>query len=183
MTPLSPTDEKLAKVFPDLAVRWRRVAEDMWNAHQMRIRVTDGLRNFGTQWELFARGRKKLKTGQWVIVDKKLVVTNAMPGLSLHQYGLAIDVCFVGADPYLDKLPRPQADFYWAEYGRFCKAHGLQWGGDFNGNNIKDKEDFDRPHCQMKYGMSIHEIQQLFEYGGIKSVWYKCNQILEERKT
>jgi peptidoglycan LD-endopeptidase CwlK len=182
MTIDSRSEEKLATVFPDIAVRWRRVAQDMWDTHKKQIRVTDGIRGFAEQWAIYALGRKKDKNGLWVVVDRKAVRTDARPGTSWHNYGLAIDICFMGGDPYLDKLPGKERDFLFEEYGRFVKAHGMQWGGDFNQNGKKDREDYDRPHCQLKYGLSIHEVQSLFEFGGIKAVWAKCNQILEGKK-
>ena len=176
---VSFTDQELAKVFPDLAVRWRRVAEDMWNNHQKRIRVIEGLRTFARQWELYGQGRKKEKNGLWLVTDKSKIVTNAVPGLSMHQYGLAIDSGFVGPDPYLEKLPKAEAKFLWKEYGRFVMAHGMEWGGDWNGNGKEDRNDWDRPHCQLRYGLSISAIQSLHDFNGVKAVWAKCKALVQ----
>ena len=59
----------------------------------MAVSVFQGLRTFEEQHALYLKGRdpKTLKT-----VDKKLVVTNAPAGMSMHNYGLAVDVVFDG---------------------------------------------------------------------------------------
>ncbi len=168
------SDEFLSKVFPDVATRWRRVAQAMWDQHQVQMKVTEGLRTFARQWELYGKGRVKEKlTGKWNVVNPKLIVTKAVPGQSLHQYGLALDSCFCGSDPYLDKIPIIDSIKLWNEFGRFATAYGLQWGGNFKGDLI------DRPHCQMLYGMSVQELQHIYEFGGMKGVWEKCKQIVQ----
>jgi hypothetical protein len=174
------TELRLCLVYPDLAVRWRRVASDMLDLYRMPIRVTEGLRSFSRQWELFSIGRKREKSGVWVITDPKKIVTRSQPSQSLHTYGLAVDSCFLGPDPYLDKLPKEKKQYYWDLFGSLVRTHGLTWGGDWNGNGIKEKNDFDMPHCQITYGLSIHDIQILYEYNGIKSVWAKINGIFKQ---
>lgn len=164
------TEYKLLEVFPDIAVRWRRVANDLYNLHRMEIKVTDGLRDFSKQYELYAKGRIREKNGIWTVVDPTKVVTYAKPGSSYHQYGLAVDTCFTGSDPYLLKMRPEESDFYWAEFGRFVVAHGLKWGGEFKTP--------DRPHSELGYGMKVTYIQEIYEYGGLRAVWMKCNQIL-----
>ena len=56
------------------------------------IRVTHTLRTMDEQAKLYAQGRTL--PGD--------VVTRAKPGQSPHNYGLAFDICFAGADPYPD---------------------------------------------------------------------------------
>ena len=173
------TEERLKSVYPDLAVRWRRVAADLWSIHRVQIKITDGMRSFGEQWAIWGLGRKKEKNGKWIIVDPSKIRTHAMPGLSFHNYGLAIDSAFSGPDPYLEKLSYKDRNFLWGEYGRFVIAHGMRWGGDWNGNGRVDSKDWDKPHCELSYGMSIHEAQSLWEYNGLKSVWSKIDRIIE----
>lgn len=158
-------------MYPDVASRWRRVANDLWMLHKVKIKVTEGMRDYPTQWALYAKGRTKDTAGKWIVVNPKEVRTNAMAGHSYHAFGLALDSCFQGPDPYLEKMPKKEADFLWGEYGRLVKAHGMKWGGDF-------KSLIDKPHCEMPYGMTLLEIQFIYEFAGIKGVWYKCNLLL-----
>lgn len=168
------TENILASVFPDLAVRWRRVAQDLFQFYGVRLKATSGFRSTALQWALYGQGRQKEKSGAWVVVDEKKVVTNALPLQSLHNYGLAMDSAFSGIDPYLENIkPKERGEFLWNEYGRFVKAHGMEWGGDF-------KSKPDRPHCQMRYGMSVPQIQKLFEYGGLKAVHAKCQKLIND---
>lgn len=164
------TEMKLTAVCPDVALRWKNVRDEMWTLYQLQIKVTEGLRTFSQQWDDWGKGRLKDKnTGEWVICDVRKVITYAMPGQSFHQYGLALDSCFMGPDPYLEHIHPDDSEKFWAEYGRLCRKHGLQWGGDWKHP--------DRPHCEMTYGLSIDEIQIIYEDLGIKGVWQKCKQV------
>lgn len=166
------TDFKLTKVCPDVGERWKAARKAIWEKVGRQIRVTDGMRSFAEQWAIFGKGRLKEKDGTWLICDKKLVVTHAMPGQSFHQFGLAIDSCFMGDDPYLAKLHRPETDMLWNLYGEAVKAQGMMWGGDWK------QPKTDRPHCEIDYGLSIHTIQMVYEDHGLKAVWEKCKNTL-----
>lgn len=96
------------------------------------------------------------------------IVTYSKPGDSLHHYGLAIDSCFVGIDPYLEHDPNSEA--LWREYGRHATAHGLSWGGAWS-------RFIDRPHVQMLYGLLTADVKELYSHKGLSSVWAKCDQM------
>lgn len=165
------TDQRLSFVYPDLAARWRRVNQSMIDLHKMPMRVSDGIRTLDEQLAVYAKGRTQLNDGTWEITDKSKIVTYAPPYSSYHLYGLALDSVFLGSDPYLALLSWKERDFLYSEYGRFCKAFGLEWGGDWAG--VKQ----DRPHCQITYGLSLSEIRRLYTIKGNISVWTRCNQI------
>lgn len=166
MIPDPVSESRLKLVLPDLAIRWRRVAQAMWNQHERQMRVTDGYRSFGDQWKYWSAGRLKDKNGDWIICDGAKVITHALPGESFHNYGLALDSCFMGDDAYLGK--DPHGHNLWEEYGRLCLENSLVWGGNWKGMRN------DRPHCEITYGLSIHAVQILYEDGGLKAVWNKC---------
>lgn len=166
MMPDPVSESRLKLVIPDLAIRWRKVAQSMWDQHERQLRVTDGYRSFGDQWKYFGYGRLKDKNGDWVICDAAKVVTHAMPGTSFHNYGMALDSCFMGDDAYLYK--DPHGHYLWEEYGKFCAENSLIWGGLWKG--MKN----DRPHCEINYGLSIHAVQILYEDNGLTGVWNKC---------
>ena len=93
-----------------------------------RIILTQGRRTIAEQNALFAKGRT---------VDGPKV-TNAKGGDSPHNYGLAIDFCFLdakGKASWADSQP-------WAAVGAIGKALGLTWGGDW-------KKFVDRPHLEL----------------------------------
>lgn len=84
-------------------------------------------------------GRKdyaKLLRDTGMVVGPK--VTNAGPGQSLHQYGLAID-CVVMVDGKPDWDAHHDA---WQRYGELCKEAGLEWAGTW-------KRFREYPHSQM----------------------------------
>lgn len=144
----------------------------MFETHKLKMKATSGLRTFVEQWEIFGKGRKREKNGVWIITDPAKVVTYAQPGTSFHNYGLALDSCFAGPDPYLEKMTVKQSDFFWEEWGRFVSMYGLTWGGVFKNRDL--------PHCQISYGISLHELQSVFEFGGIKGVFRKCDKVLQK---
>jgi peptidoglycan LD-endopeptidase CwlK len=148
------SEERIKLLYPDLAVRARRVFIDVERLLGVKLRVTETLRSFEKQAALYAKGR----------TEPGPIVTNARPGYSFHAYGLAFDTCFDGADPYLEKFGRDVAKLHWSEFGRIAEAHGLVWGGNF-------KAIPDRPHCQLTYGLSINECTELYRQGGVPAVW------------
>jgi len=108
-------------------------------------RITFGLRTFEEQQALYDQGRTK--PGQ--------KVTNAKPGQSYHNYGLAIDVALLidgkelswdtGKDWDGDK----QSD--WMEVVAAFKKAGFAWGGDWR--TFKDM-----PHFEMTFGHDWREL-------------------------
>lgn len=113
---------------------------------QIQIRITQGLRTFTEQDELYAQGRTKPGN----------IVTHAKGGQSYHNYGLAID--FVVIDP---KTQQPNWDLSfdgnnngrsdWLEVAEEGKKLGFAWGGDWQGFK-------DYPHLEMTFGQSIWEL-------------------------
>lgn len=86
-----------------------------------------GFRSLEEQAALYAKGR----------TAKGPRVTNAKPGQSAHNYGLAMDyVPFVGRRTYNVK------PLWWVKFGMAARAAGLEWGGSW-------KRFIDRPHVQM----------------------------------
>ena len=92
------------------------------------VTITSGRRTMAEQQKLFDQGR----------VTPGNVVTNARPGESAHNFGLAFDFAFLNA------VGRPSwpEDGPWAEAAAIGKRMGLSWGGDW-------KSFKDRPHLEM----------------------------------
>lgn len=131
----------------------------MLTRHGMQIRVTSGLRTFEEQLALYNRGR----------TTPGRIVTNAKPGESMHSYGVAVDICFAGKDPYLDQ--NPNSVFLWNEFARFGRSAGFFPGLDF-------KTLVDKPHLEMRYGgLDADSLFILYERGGLRAVWAKLDQV------
>lgn len=107
------------------------------------IRITQGIRTFKEQDQLYAKGRTQ--PGQ--------IVTHAKGGQSYHNYGLAID--FVVLDPKTQK-PNWDKNFDgnqngrsdWEEVGEEGKKLGFEWGGDWT-------KFPDYPHLEMTFDQPI----------------------------
>ncbi len=102
----------------------------------IQIIITSTLRTFKEQADLYALGRSR--PGK--------IVTNAKPGYSYHNYGLAFDVCpLVNGNTAWDRI-----DLF-DKIGQIGKKIGLQWGGNF-------KSIIDKPHFQATGGCSIKDL-------------------------
>lgn len=149
----SATKAKIRLLYPDFAIRVIRVYADMWEQHRIQMRMTEGLRTFERQRELYAQGR----------TAPGPKVTNAPPGFSLHHYGVACDSCRKGKDPW--GVP-------WDKFASYAKGHGL-YSGFFWPKNKQD-----RPHLELAYGgMSVEQMLNLYQNKGIESVWAEFDKI------
>lgn len=160
----------LDSVYPNVVGRYQSALEAMKEFTGREMRPTDGLRSFDQQAAEFAKGRQKLSTGQWVVINSKAIVTKSLPGQSMHQFGLAIDSCFEGDDPYLKKMAPPDAEALWLEFGKCAEEQGLRWGGRF--------KDRDMDHVECGYGMNLAEIQTIYSQSGVLGVWQRIDKLL-----
>jgi len=167
---------KLNALYPDIKVRAIHFELDVKKVLSRQIRVTEGLRSFKRQTDLYLKGRE-LINGVFQVVNKSQVVTNAMPGESVHHYGLAFDICFQGDDPYLSTLHPKDFDYSWRKTGEIAQKNGFKWGYDWNGNGLVDGNDFDRPHFQLTYGEQVHNLRELYSKQKLASVWARIDQV------
>ena len=115
-------------------------------AQGVSVEVISGLRSWQAQAALYAQGRTKPGP----------IVTNAKPGSSWHNYGLAIDLGLFKAGKYLDSSSPAQADKIYAEIGKIAAKHGIEWGGTW----VKFK---DTPHFQVTFGKTLAELRAKME--------------------
>lgn len=100
------------------------------------LKIMEGMRSKERQQTLYEQGRTK----------PGLIVTKAKPGISLHNYGLAIDIA-----PLKDnKVDTNKKIDWWKKLGDIGKEVGLKWGGDFQGFQ-------DLPHFQ--FPITIDDIK------------------------
>jgi peptidoglycan L-alanyl-D-glutamate endopeptidase CwlK len=117
----------------------------------LNVGVVAGLRSFEEQDKIYAQGR----------TAPGKIVTNAPPGFSWHNYGIAADITFKDEK---GKFVWRDSD-RWDMLGILGKRVGLEWGGDWKKP--------DRPHFQFTNGVSIREALRLHKAGGIDAVWNK----------
>lgn len=103
-----------------------------------------GTRTFEEQEALFAKGR----------TTPGPRVTNAGPGFSNHNYGIAVDVGLFTLDgKYLEDTP-----FYKDIGSVVAKFPQLEWGGSW-------KTISDEPHVQYRTGKTIAQLRDLVKAG------------------
>jgi peptidoglycan L-alanyl-D-glutamate endopeptidase CwlK len=95
--------------------------------HAITMHVISGLRTYEEQAALYARGR----------TTRGPKVTNARPGHSNHNFGLAFDVGVFEGDAYLGDSPKYKA------LGVLGTDLGLEWGGNW-------RSIVDQPHFQLR---------------------------------
>lgn len=122
-------------------------------AKGIKIIITQSYRSLNEQYKLHLK-------------DKR----NALPGLSAHQYGLAIDINAIVNGKQL-KMASSVKD--WSDSGivTIAENNGLRWGGKFNG--YKDTVHFD---C-LKDGDTYRFLTYLKNTYGANYVNIKANQI------
>lgn len=120
-------------------------------------------RPFLEQEKLYRIGRE-YKNGEWIVIDKKKIVTKARPGFSYHTYGLAVDYVFDGDDKKQGIQWSWDNKHPWKILGKIGKECGLEWGGDF-------KTFCEYPHFQLTYGIPVQQLYNIFLKDGMSKVW------------
>lgn len=115
-----------------------------------KVKVVSGYRSIAEQNKLYKIGRYG---------DKRKIVTNAMGGASYHNYGLAVDLCFVKNENLSWDESNP-----WSLLGEEGKKLGLEWGGDF-------KSFKDRPHFQISNDIKLSVLKQKIKTNSLQDVW------------
>ena len=155
----SESEAKLQLVCPVLAFKVQSLAEMMELAGEP-IQVVQGFRSWAEQAKLYRQGRG----------DPGEIVTNAPPGHSYHEFGLAVDCCPVS----LLSTPNwsPESPI-WEDYGSKAKSLGLFWGGDFV--HLPD-----RPHVQLTGRFPVSpddESRQIFLSEGQEALWREAGLV------
>ncbi|MGG0666985.1 M15 family metallopeptidase [Lederbergia citrisecunda] len=130
------------------------------------IVFTDGLRTMEEQATIYGKGRANyVYKGKQYGNPKAKKVSNALPGTSFHNYGLALD--FVTCDGYgrnIDWIVGPK----WRRAAAIAKELGFTWGGDWS--SFKDY-----PHIQYDGGLTIKQVSagQMPIFKSVPSIIYE----------
>ncbi|MNW45407.1 Peptidoglycan L-alanyl-D-glutamate endopeptidase CwlK precursor [compost metagenome] len=145
----------------------------------IEIRITHGTRTMTEQQNIYNQGRTAASKAKG-----EVIVSNALPGHSYHNFDLAIDFVLRkgGYDMKADYNDNNVSD--WIEVVTQAKLLGFEWGGDFH--SFKDN-----PHFQMTFGLTtaqlragrkptasqvqdvINKINKLEEVANVSEVSYK----------
>jgi len=159
-------EAKLLALYPPFAEVVRQFVLEA-NKQGMVVGIYSGFRTMAQQRDLYARGRDT----DGKILDRSQIVTNAPPGFSFHNYGLAVDLVF-------DEHPTEpgwkwswDSNFPWDKLAKLGQSKfGLEaayfWRLFPEG-----------PHYQMSHGIRAQEFLTVYNDGGIPSVWAKLDEI------
>ncbi len=161
----SLSETRLQLVHPQLAAKVRQMA-DMLALEGVTIKVTQGLRSWTDQLNLWLKGRDE--SGD--VTDPRAVVTKAPPGHSYHNFGLAVDVA-----PFTDNTPNwDLSNPVWKRIVAVGESLGLTSGSEWRSFP-------DWPHFQLTGKLPVSpndEVRQVFKDGGTVAVWQEAG--LEE---
>lgn len=132
------TQERIEKLHPSVRAEVTKIINECNNnlTGRAQVRISQGLRTFEEQNELYAQGRTK--------GGKK--VTNAKGGQSIHNYGLAVDIVLIidGKTASWDTVKDWDNDKVadWYECVKIFAKYGWDWGG--NWKTFKDLPHFEK---------------------------------------
>ena len=163
------SEARLKEICPALADRVRKGVE-LLAAQGITVKVIQALRSWAMQQELWQQGRDI--NGNVIVKGK--VVTDAPPGYSYHEFGLAVDVApfDVEGKPIWNYVISPGKEA-WEAIEKIAPDIQLFSGACFH--TITD-----RPHwqCVELSPSPTDEDRWLLREGGMQAVWseYKLDQ-------
>jgi len=154
--------ERIAKLHPKLRTEALQILSEIAckvNTPTSFCRFTFTLRTMQEQQAIYNQGR----------TTKGKIVTNAKPGQSIHNYGMAVDIAFVlnGKEASWDTKKDWDKDGKsdWMEVVAIFKNYGWRWGGDWA--SFKDL-----PHFEKTFGHTWKSLLAIKNAGKIDSEGY-----------
>ena len=141
------TQDRIEKLHPSVRDEVTKIIKQCDEALQgkAKVRLTQSLRTFKEQDDLYSLGRTK--------PGKK--VTNAKAGQSIHNYGLAVDICLIidGKTASWDTAKDWDNDNVadWYECVKVFAKYGWDWGG--NWKTFKDLPHFEKKNIVTQKGI------------------------------
>lgn len=123
------------------------------------VRFTQVLRTVAEQDALYALGRTKVNPdGKSAARPMGYKVTNAKGGYSIHNFGLAVDICLIldGKEASWNDVKDFDGDGKsdWMEVVAIFKRYGWSWGGDWSSF-------IDKPHFEKTFGYTLTQLRTL----------------------
>jgi peptidoglycan L-alanyl-D-glutamate endopeptidase CwlK len=135
---------KVQQVFKN----WIAECQIMAAAHGYEYKAISGNRTWDEQAKIYAQGR----------TSPGKIVTNAKPGYSNHNYGIAVDMGVFKDGKYLDGLKPAEAEAFHNKAAVIAEKYNIEWGG-----NWKSFKDY--PHFEYKTGKTLSQLRQLVTEG------------------
>jgi len=135
---------KVQQVFKN----WIAECQIMAAAHGYEYKAISGNRTWEEQAKIYAQGR----------TSPGKIVTNAKPGYSNHNYGIAVDMGVFKSGKYLDELKPAEAEAFHSKAAIIADKYNIEWGG-----NWKSFKDY--PHFEYKTGKTLSQLRQLVTEG------------------
>jgi len=150
-TDLSVLDERSAKNVATLHTKvqqlfknWIAECQILAKAHGYEYKAISGNRTWEEQAKIYAQGR----------TAPGKIVTNAKPGFSNHNYGIAVDMGVFKDGKYLDSSKPSEAEAFHRKAATVAEKYGIEWGGSW-------KSFKDYPHFEYKTGKTISQLRQI----------------------
>lgn len=151
---------RLQAVCPQLADKVQQVdVEFQQQVPGDCLEVVQGIRSYNYQQSLWLKGRD----ANGNVTDQGAVVTNAPPGYSWHEMGMAVDVVPRSLLPIPGWNPESPL---WAQITSIAESFGLACGSCWMHKDL--------PHLQLTGRFPVSpddEVRQLFKDGGMAGVW------------
>lgn len=135
---------KVQQAFRDFILECQILAK----AHGYEYKAISGNRTWQEQAKIYAQGR----------TSPGKIVTNAKPGYSNHNFGLAVDMGVFKDGKYLDASKPSEAESFHRKAAAIAEKYNIEWGG--NWIRIKDY-----PHFEYRTGKSMSLLRQLVNEG------------------
>jgi len=137
---VSTLHSKVQQVFRN----WIAECQILAKAHGYEYKAISGNRTWEEQAKIYAQGR----------TAPGKIVTNARPGFSNHNYGIAVDMGVFKDGKYLDASKPSEAEAFHRKAAVVGEKYNIEWGGSW-----KSFKDF--PHFEYKTGKTISQLRQI----------------------
>ena len=154
-TDLQGLDERSAKNVASLHIKVQQIFKD-WILECQTLAKTlgyeykaiSGNRSWDEQAKIYAQGRSA--PGK--------IVTNAKPGYSNHNFGIAVDMGVFESGKYLDSSSPSKAEAFHRKASEIAEKYNIEWGGSWR--SFKDY-----PHFEYRTGKTLSQLRQLVQEG------------------
>jgi len=123
---------------------WIAECQILAKAHGYEYKAISGNRTWEEQAKIYAQGR----------TAPGKIVTNAKPGFSNHNYGIAVDMGVFKDGKYLDASKPSEAEAFHRKAAVVGEKYNIEWGGSW-----KSFKDF--PHFEYRTGKTISQLRQI----------------------
>jgi peptidoglycan L-alanyl-D-glutamate endopeptidase CwlK len=144
------SDNRIETLHPMIRENVISFVNEVQSTLSIKVRITDALRTWNEQNELYKQGRTK--PGK--------IVTWVRGGMSAHNYGLAFDICKIDGSKAIWNM----SDNEWRSIADISNKYGFTWGYDLWGK--------DKPHFQNLFGNSLNSLMAIYSSGKVDSEGY-----------